>query len=190
MIRAPRLPEPRDFDVKVRRPGAQWLAANPGAKRPRALWTPYTSVLADGYGGLCGYAAMLDPTGGTVDHYLSFAHNRGLAYEWSNYRFASATMNSKKRAQDARVLDPEEVRHGWFEILLPSLQMRTTDRIPTRLRAKAEHTLRRLGLADGERVIRWRRSWFELYQRGNLSIEGLRAVAPLIAEAVEREGLL
>jgi hypothetical protein len=97
-------------------------------------------------------------------------------------------MNSKKRAEDDRVLDPKEVRAGWFEILLPSLQMRTTDRIPARLRAKAAHTLNRLGLADGERVVRWRRSWFELYQRGDLSIDGLRTVAPLIAEAVEREG--
>lgn len=188
MIRAPRLPEPADFDGEVRQPGAQWLAANPNTKRPRALWTPYTAVLEAGYGGLCGYAAMLDPTGGTVDHYLSFTNHRDLAYQWSNYRFASATMNSKKRAEDDRVLDPEEVRAGWFEILLPSLQMRTTDRIPARLRAKAAHTLNRLGLADGERVVRWRRSWFELYQRGDLSIDGLRTVAPLIAEAVEREG--
>jgi len=131
---------------------------------------------------------MLDATGGTVDHYRSFTHHRDLAYEWSNYRFASATMNSKKRAQDDRVLDPEEVRTGWFEILLPSLQMRMTDRVPLRLRSKAAHTLSRLGLADGEPVIRWRRAWFELYQRGDLSIEGLRAVAPLIAEAVERDG--
>ena len=188
MIRVPKLPEPGDFDAEVRRPGTRWLQANPNAKRPRALWTPYTPVLQEGYGGLCGYAAMLDPTGGTVDHYLSFTHRRDLAYEWSNYRFASATMNSKKRAEDDRVLDPQEVRAGWFEILLPSLQMRTTDRIPARLRSKAAHTLDRLGLANGERVIRWRRSWFELYQHGELSLDGLRKVAPLIAQAVERDG--
>ena len=97
MIRAPRLPEPVDFDAEVRRPGTRWLAVNPNAKRPRALWTPYTPVLEAGYGGLCGYAAMLDPTGGTVDHYLSFTHHRDLAYEWSNYRFASATMNTVRK---------------------------------------------------------------------------------------------
>ena len=147
-------------------------------------------MLEAGYGGVCRYAAMLDPTGGTVDHYLTFTHHRDLAYEWSNYRCASATMNSKKRAEDDLVLDPEEVRAGWFEILLPSLQMRTTDKVPARLRAKAAHTLDRLSLADGERIIRGRRSWFELYQRGDLSLEGLRTVAPLLAEAVEREGHL
>lgn len=186
MIRAPRLPEPADFDTKVRRPGARWLSVHPHAKRPKALWTPYTPTLADGYRNLCGYAAMLDATGGTVDHYLSFANHRSQAYEWSNYRYASATMNSKKRALDDSVLDPEHVRDGWFEILLPSLQLRATDQVPARLRAKAANTLKRLGLADGERVIRWRRSWYEQYQRGGLTLDGLRAYAPLIADAVER----
>jgi len=69
---------------------------------------------------------------------------------------------------------------------LPSLQLRATDQVPARLRAKAANTLKRLGLADGERVIRWRRSWYEQYQRGGLTLDGLRAYAPLIADAVER----
>lgn len=129
---------------------------------------------------------MVDFTGGTIDHFLGIKNHRKLAYEWSNYRFASATMNSRKRAQDDRVLDPEEVRAGWFEILLPSLQMRMTESVPARLRSKAAHTLDRLGLADGERVIRWRRGWYEMYQLDRLSIDGLREVAPLIADAVER----
>lgn len=186
MIRAPRLSEPLGFDAKIRRPGNRWLAANPSAKRPQALWATCLPELAAGYGNLCGYASMADFTGGTVDHYLSFTNHRDLAYEWSNYRFASATMNSRKRAQDDRILDPEKVRAGWFEILLPSLQLRMTDKVPARLRTKAMHTLNYLGLADGERIIRWRRSWYELYQRGSLSLEGLRGVAPMIADAVER----
>ena len=60
---------------------------------------------------------------GTVDHYLSCANHRALAYEWTNYRFTSARMNSIKRTEDDRVLDPFEVGDDWFEILLPSLQM-------------------------------------------------------------------
>lgn len=186
MIRAPKLPEPEAFDAEVRQPGNRWLATNPTAKRPRPLWIPYTPVLQSGYGNLCGYAAMADFTGGTVDHYRSFTNHPARAYEWRNYRFASATMNSRKRAQDDRVLDPEQVRAGWFEILLPSLQMRRTDKVPLRLRAKADHTLKQLGLVDGERVLRWRRSWYAFYQAGQLTLDGLRAVAPLIADAVER----
>lgn len=186
MIRAPRIAEPDDFDEEVRRPGRSWLVANPGARRPLALWIKYTDVLNSGYRGLCGYAAMLDPTGGTVDHRLSFKSHPRLAYEWSNYRFVSATLNSCKQNADDTVLDPEEVRAGWFEIILPSLQLRTTAQVPAAVRAKAEFTIRRLQLIDGERVIRWRQSWYSLYQSGKLTLEGLREVAPLIAEAVDR----
>lgn len=186
MIRAPKVPEPGDFDARVRRPGKAWLAANPAAKRPKAYWAPYTQVLEAGYRRLCGYAAMLDPTGGTVDHFLSFKNHRAAAYEWRNYRFASATMNSCKRNADAAVLDPEQVRAGWFEIVLPSLQLRLTDSVPAALREKAAYTLSRLQLDGGERVVRWRQSWYQLYTAGKLDLEGLRDVAPLIAEAVER----
>lgn len=130
---------------------------------------------------------MLDPTGGTVDHYLSCDNHRHLAYEWSNYRFVSSTLNSSKRTKDDKVLDPYQVADGWFEILLPSLQMRTTDAVPPELREKAEFTLTELHLRDGERVIRWRQSWYEMYLRGELTLAGLRSVAPLIADAVDKE---
>jgi hypothetical protein len=189
MIRAPQVPEPDEFGAQAKRPGNAWLAANPIAKRPKALWLPFTHVLAAGYGRLCGYAAMADFTGGTVDHFLSFTNHRDLAYEWRNYRFASATMNSCKRDADDSVLDPEQVQSGWFEISLPSLQLQATDRVPAELRDKAAFTLRRLKLGDGERVIRWRLAWYELFTAGRLDLDGLRIVAPLIAEAVEREGL-
>lgn len=78
-----------------------------------------------------------------------------------------------------------EVGEGWFEILLPSLQMRLTDKVPPAHRAKAEFTLDRLKLRDGERILRWRQSWFTLYEQGQLTLDGLRQMAPLIAAAVE-----
>jgi hypothetical protein len=142
--------------------------------------------LENGFNKLCGYAAMLDPTGGTVDHYLSFKNRPDLTYEWSNYCFASATLNSSKKNGDNRVLDPYLVGAGWFEILLPSLIMRATSAVPTRLRKKADYTLERLQLRNGVRVIRWRQSWYELYKSGGLSLDALRKVAPLIAVAVDR----
>lgn len=187
MIRAPKVQEPADFDASARHPGNVWLSANPNAKRPKPLWAPFTRDLAKGYRGLCGYAAMADFTGGTVDHFLSFKNHRTLAYEWRNYRFASATMNSCKRNADDAVLDPQEVGPGWFEVVLPSLQLRLTDKVPDKVRGKAEATLRRLRLADGERVVRWRQAWYRLYAEGKLDLVGLREMAPLIAEALERE---
>ena len=187
MIPVPRVKKPRGFDVKVKVPGNAWLANNLAAVRPTALWASYTSQLSDGFGNLCGYAAMHGPTGGTVDHFLSFKHHRHLAYEWSNYRFASGPLNSSKRDADDSVLDPFEVGDGWFEIILPSLQMRVTGAVPAAYRAKAEFTLERLKLRDGERVIRWRRSWYRMYTSGQLTLDGLRTVAPLLAAAVDAE---
>ncbi len=187
MIPVAKVKKPKGFDAQVKTPGDQWLKDNPGALRPLPLWTAYTKDLSDGFAGLCGYAAMYDPTGGTVDHYLSFRNHPQMAYEWSNYRFASGALNSSKRNADDAVLDPHEVGAGWFEIELPSLQMRVTDAVPASHRAKAEFTLTRLKLRDGERVIRWRQSWYALYLSGDLSLEGLRKMAPLIAQAVEKQ---
>lgn len=178
--------EPPDFDAQVRVPGNAWLAQHTEQKRPSALWTRFTNVLSDGFSSRCGYAAMLDPTGGTVDHYLSYKNHPHLAYEWDNYRFVSGTLNSSKKTADENVLDPYEVGDGWFEILLPSLQMQVTDTVPLPMRDRAEYTLKRLKLRDGERVIRWRRSWYAMYQSGELTLDGLRNVAPLIAAAVDK----
>ena len=179
-------PEPASFDRRCRRPGADWLAANPNARRPKDFWTPFKEDLAAGSGHLCVYAAMHDPIG-TVDHFLSWNRHPALTYQWTNYRFASELINKVKATADDTVLDPYHVRSGWFEIILPSLQMRVTSAVPVSLRAKAEFTLQRLRLRDDERVIRWRRAWFELYECGQLTLDGLRARAPLIAAAVEQQ---
>lgn len=186
MIPVAKVKEPKNFDREVKTPGAEWLAANPAAARPKALWAPFTANLSDGFANLCGYAAMFDPTGGTVDHYLSFRNHRHLAYEWGNYRFASGTLNASKRNADDKVLDPYEVGAGWFEVLLPSLQLVVTDAVPHAQRAKAEFTLARLKLRDGERVLRWRKSWYDMYLDGKMTLAGLRDVAPLVAVAVDK----
>lgn len=108
-----------------------------------------------------------------------------LAYEWSNYRYASHRLNSMK--QEREVLDPYEVAEGWFEVLLPSLQLALTDKVPADKRPLAEETLRIMRLVHDERIVRRRRGWYEMYQRGQLTLEGLRTVAPLIAAAVEKQ---
>ncbi len=180
-------PEPAAFDRQARSRGQAWLSEHPDARRPKDYWSPFRPDLEHAFRRLCGYAAMLDPTGGTVDHFLSFETRPDLAYEWSNYRFASQSLNAIKQNADATVLDPFEVGPGWFEIILPSLQLRVTDAVPPELREKAEFTLRRLKLRDGERVIRWRQGWYEMYVAGRVALEGLEQVAPLIADAVRRE---
>jgi hypothetical protein len=186
-----RLGEPAEFEAKCRQKGLNWLAEHPKASRPKKnnrpkdFWSPFKSKLADGFRELCAYGAMYEPVG-TVDHFIPVDSDETLAYEWSNYRFASGWINSSKQASGT-VLDPLLVQDGWFEILLPSLQLVATDQIPEPLRALAEETLIRLHLRDDERIMRQRRRWYRLFQEGKLDLEGLRENAPLIAAAVEKQ---
>jgi hypothetical protein len=185
-----RLNEPASFHVKCRLKGLQWLADHPkatrtGNKRPKALWTAFKPDLADAFRDLCAYGAMYEPVG-TVDHFVPVDANEALAYDWPNYRFASAWINSSKQKAVA-VLDPLWVQDGWFELLLPSLQLVATDQVPVHLRTLAEETLTRLHLRDDERVLRQRRRWLRLYNEGKLDLDGLRENAPLIAAAIDKQ---
>lgn len=183
MIPVAPVPEPPGFDERARRPGKDWLAANEGAERPRDFWSPFRGVLAEGFAHLCGYTAMYEPVG-TIDHFRSYKTNPELAYDWTNYRYAAQWINSVKKARD--VLDPYDVGEGWFEVLLPSLQLVATDNVPPEHRALVERTLKCLPIAHDERVLKQRRSWYKLYLDGDLSLKGLREKAPLIAAAEEK----
>ncbi len=124
---------------------------------------------------------------GTVDHFVSIDEDRTLAYEWSNYRYASGWINSRKQAlRSGEVLDPCQIGDDWFELLLPSLQLRVSARCPRGQRALAENTLKALGLRDDERVIRYRREWLVEYERGEIDLDYLARKAPLIARAVQQ----
>lgn len=188
MIRFEPPVEPPQFERQVRAPGARWLTSNPNATaRPPDHWNRCKSELADGFKNLCAYSAMYEPVG-TVDHFVSWHEDRSLAYEWSNYRYASAWINSSKQAIQAhQMLDPFEICDGWFEIILPSLQLQVSDSIPDSIKERAKFVLNRLHLRDDERVIRQRRAWYRMYQDGELTLEGLRAKAPLIAAAIDKE---
>lgn len=85
------------------------------------------------------------------------------------------------------MLDPFEVQDDWFEIVLPSLQLRMTDRIPDHLRTRATYTLSRLGLDHDERIVGYRAQWYCMYHCGILKLEGLTKAAPLLARAIERD---
>jgi hypothetical protein len=186
------LNEPASFDAKCRKTGVQWLASNPkakrkGSKRPKAFWTAFKPQLADAFHDLCAYSAMYEPVG-TVDHFVPVDADESLAYEWANYRFASAWINSSKQKTKA-VMDPLLVQDGWFKLLLPSMQLVVTDQVPAHMRDLAEATLTRLHLRDDERVVRQRRRWYRLFQQGKLDLAGLRENAPLIAAAVEKQAV-
>ena len=185
MIRFAHVPEPAYFDRQARVPGNAWLDANPDKKkRPRDFWTPFKGELARGFRNLCAYSAMYEPVG-TVDHFVSCHEDRSKAYEWENFRYCAAWINSSKGNVPAgELLDPFEIRNGWFDIHLPSLQLRVSDTIPAELRARAEYVLDRLRLRDDERVMRQRAEWYRMYQQDEISQAGLESKAPLIAAAI------
>jgi hypothetical protein len=180
------IPVPAEFEQRCRQAGNTWLIAHPSEARPRDYWSPFRHALADGFGNRCGYGGMWISSG-TVDHFVSCDEDRQQSYEWSNYRYVEGWINSSKRAQrSVDLLDPFEVQAGWFEVDLPSLQMRLTAQVPDAVLARAQHTLTRLPLRDDERILRTRRAWLEAYERG-APLDLIRDKAPLIAEAIVRQ---
>lgn len=184
MIPVAKIPEPSGFDARVRQRGNAWLAEHPSATEPRPYWIDFLPHLREGFARRCGYSAML-VADGTVDHFRCQRDHPGLLYEWTNLRFASSLMNASKGARAE--LDPHEVGAGWFEVLLPSLELVARwERIPQDRHALVRATLAALPLAHDERIVRQRREWYAMFRGGELTLDGLRRVAPLIAEAVDR----
>jgi len=184
-------PEPARFQERCRARGNRWLAEHaptPNERLP-SYWREFLPDLCEGFHHRCGYLAMLD-LDGTVDHFLSTEFHRDRAYEWTNYRYATGWLNSSKQTLDEEVLDPFEVREEWFEIDVASLHLRLTPAVPARMLPRARHTIERLGLRYGPRVMQKRQFYLGRYQAGEFSLVHLDRVAPLIATAVRRQRLL
>ncbi|MBI5572356.1 MAG: hypothetical protein HY914_20600 [Desulfomonile tiedjei] len=181
-------PEPTDFDEKVRRPGRQWLDADPTTRpaKPPNCWTSCKDQLAEAFNFLCGYSAMHIGLEGAVEHYLSKSDHPEFAYEWTNYRYASDRINSRKAAHGAKILDPFEVQNGWFEVQLGSWQLMMTDQIPEAHRERAQFTVDKLRLGADDYVIRQRRQWYRCFYIGEESLTGLMRRAPLVCSAVKK----
>jgi len=182
-------PEPAGWDVRCRKRGRKWIKEHPDYDRPNDYWTEFEPDLRKAFRQMCAYCVMVVMKA-DMDHFIPVAQlkkkgKHELAYERSNFRYGEGVINQRKH--DHVILDPFEVRDDWFKIILPSLQLVLTDRVPKGKRKKAEFTLERLGLQDDEVVIRYRQMWFELYCKQKLDLEGLRDVAPQIAQAVERD---
>jgi hypothetical protein len=127
---------------------------------------------------------MYIPTG-HVDHFLSKDNRPDLAYEWNNYRYIEATVNSTKKKLDDQILDPFEVEDAWFELILPSMQLTLTSDLPPHLKTKADLTLEKLHLIDGLKVVRNRKRWYDSYTNGT-PLSELEKLAPLVAKAVKK----
>jgi len=199
MIPVPKLTtanEPSLFATNCREPGAAWLRENP-EKDPHdqsAWWRQFKPDLAKHFEYRCGWLGTAIEQEGVVEHYLSCGKrkdspspHRDLAFEWSNYRYASGPVNSRKGTHDGGILDPCEIEEGWFEVTLHGFQLLITSTIPESLRTKAEFTLKTLDLRNGHhaRMARW--NWYSRYwNKGEPLLDLLAKDAPLVAAAVRK----
>ncbi len=178
--------EPDDFDRMVRIPGTLWLSSNPAGDKFPDYWKHCFGALAEGFNHLCGYSAMHVPElGAVVDHYLSKSKQRELTYEWSNYRYASSRINSRKHTFDDQILDPFEVRDGWFEVQLGSWQLMTTNAIPQDKRDRAQFTMDQLDIQTGRDALNLRRRHYKMFLNGQATLATLCCNAPLVCRAVK-----
>jgi hypothetical protein len=184
--------EPPEFEQRTRAPGRAWLATKDHLHRarPQNYWSWCDEPLREAFHERCGWLAMYIADG-HVEHFVSWdecKHDEPeLAYEWSNYRYVLPRLNSRKQKLRG-LLDPFEVREGWFRVELPSLLLVCTDSIPEPIRARAQRTIDALGLVgrSDDRARRLRGRWLQRYRTNSLSLAGLREVAPLVGDAVER----
>lgn len=195
MKRFARIKQPRGWKKDVLVPGLKWLASNPCLGKPDNREPPnhwncddnkYRRKLRDGFLGLCGYSVVYTPIG-EIDHYRPWASIRGTAdehclYDWSNLRFCAEWVNRRKWRSNWP--DPFEVEDDWFEIVLPSLELKATQAVPAAQVPAVRCALRALGRSKN--AIDSRRMWWELYREGALSFSGLEKCAPLIAAALRR----
>jgi hypothetical protein len=185
----PRQP-PQRFDETVGQPGQAWLDKHPRGAPP-GLWRKVQPALADAYDRRCAYSTKCLDYDGEVDHFVSIAEDRRRAYDWNNYRYCDPRINKLKRnSPAARMLDPFDVQDDWFELSDPDLLLHVTDRCPPELRQRAEYTIDKLKLRDGESAVKGRRIWVERFEAGRAPLDLVEEMAPLVARMLRRRPVL
>jgi uncharacterized protein (TIGR02646 family) len=120
MIRVSQGPLPAHFDATVKTPGLAFLTTTPaptGAQwKGHDYWRAVKRDLHRYYRGVCNYCVSWTPEkSGSVDHYVPKGKNAALAYDWSNYRYARAVINTYKDSFED-VLDPFVIQNDWFRL--------------------------------------------------------------------------
>lgn len=123
MIHVDEKPEPTDFDRKVRQKGLRWMNKHhidlnnslPEKTQLKNYWSDCAEDMYQRYDGCCAYLGLRLNRFQTVtiDHFLPKTKYPMLAYEWSNYRLCSSTVNSYKKDKEG-LLDPFKTETGWF----------------------------------------------------------------------------
>lgn len=201
-------PEPENFNRTVRQKGLAYLNESnidlnkplPPNTKVSPFWRECMLDLHSSYKGICAYMGVYFEAvlGGTsVDHFIAKSSNAGLTYEWSNYRLACTTMNSRKNKFDD-VLDPfsDSLKLELFQLNLISGEIfpnpnpvNLSESETSTVLLKVRSTIDRLGLND---VIcqKIRADWFDEYISENISSDYLARKSPFVWSEAYRQGLL
>ena len=193
-------PEPASFDARVRQKGLAHLRKHgyspdqplPPETKIEPYWRNCLSELHRAYSGICAYLCVHIErvTGGSsVDHYIAKSTARAdLAYEWSNYRLACTSMNSRKRDY-SDVLDPFTLAPGMFFLELATGHIYPNPNLAVPVRQNVANTIERLGLDKPEcRELRAR--WYQEYFEQHISSEYLHSKSPFVWQEAHRQALL
>ena len=200
-------PEPPDFAVRVRQPGLRAIAELVGeapqrtagrrfdkaadareqipAGRFPSYWRAALDDLQAAYDQVCAYLGIRISTDPSVDHYVAKSRRWDLVYEWSNYRLACAAMNSYK-GEHGDVLDPFELRDGWFALELVEFQVVPGAKLASPEAERVRATIRRLRL-NGPRFCRIRATFAEDRWNDEISTDYLVRHAPFVARELIRQ---
>ena len=192
MIRVQRQPEPPDFDRKVQQPGLMFLQRRPNptsaAFKKKNYWTRATDQLRVAYSGVCAYTAMYLVGDASVDHYRPKSKYPHRAYEWTNYRYTSPRINSRK-GDSEEVVDPFLVETGWFVLDLPKCLVRAGDAVDDALRQRVDTTIDILELNADDRLVQERCDLLMELVDGNVTMAFLDKRYPFLSAEVRRQGV-
>ena len=191
MIRVQPKPEYAAFNAAVRVPGRRFLQRNPNPSskdfQKHNYWKRAKSELHRAYL-RCAYTSRrVRGDGVSVDHFLPKVKHQWLAYEWDNYRLARPKLNRNK-GDSEQVVDPFNVRKGWFVLECPSCLIRPGNTLTANTRQDVVATILVLKLNSHE-LADERCRWLADLALNLISFDYLEREYPFLASEVERQGI-
>jgi len=186
-------PEPEDFPERVRTPGAAFLkqVPHPTTKqwKGKEYWRRALPNMHTSYNGICVYSAhWISPvTGGhSIDHFAPRVSRPDLAYEWSNFRYASSKFNARKGIHT--ILDPFQLEPDWFILDFDSFLVKPNPNLVPEQKAAVRNAIDILKLNDDEDCVELRQDCVGWLRTGEISFTHLQRIAPFIAHELQRQG--
>lgn len=199
MIPVQEKPEPASFNANVRvrgtrslqRKGIDPVVSLPAGKTLSPFWRDCLDDLYREYDQTCAYLAVHieRATGGvTADHFVAKSQLPGQAYEWSNFRLASAIVNARK-CDFSDVLDPFVLPPDWFRLELVTGRIYASPDIAPADQARVMATIERVGL-DNATSREMRARHYQEYRQGAYTAAFLLRRSPFVYQEADRQGLL